>query len=70
MLFLSNFQNEVEAKPFLEFFYDTNFKNSYHNPNHYHHQYVGRPEPEKPVGGKERFKQICNVIHGISDCYA
>lgn len=65
-------QYETEAKPFLEFFFDTSkVKNSYYKHHHHHH---GRPNvapaPPQPVGGKERFKQICNVINGIDDCYA
>lgn len=62
-------QHETEAKSFLEFFFDNSkFQNNYqHHRHHGHHQ---QPQLPKPVGGKERFKQICNVIHGINDCYA
>lgn len=76
-IFVTLIQHETDAKPFLEYFYDSlKFEqNSYnkhhhhhHHPVHHHHNAVA-PAPE-PVGGKERFKQICNVIHGIGDCYA
>lgn len=64
-------ENETEAKAFLEFFYDSpKFQyNSYHK-HHHHHHAVAPASPPEPVGGKERFKQICNVIHGINDCFA
>lgn len=69
-------QSETDAKAFLEYFYDSfdspKFQqNSYHKHHHHrhHHQHAVGAATE-PVGGKERFKQICNVIHGISDCYA
>lgn len=59
--------HETEAKAILDFFFDTSkFQNNYYN-NYHHRQPVEAP---RPVGGKERFKQICNVIHGIGDCYA
>lgn len=65
---LLTIHHETEAKAILDFFFDTSkFQNNYH----YRHQYPAAPvQPQRPVGGKERFKQICNVIHGISDCYA
>lgn len=68
-VFVTLIQNEADAKPFLEYFYDSlKFQhNSYHKPHHHHAVAPAAPEP---VGGKERFKQICNVIRGISDCYA
>lgn len=68
-VFVTLIQNEADAKPFLEYFYDSlKFQHSsYHKPHHHHAVAPAAPEP---VGGKERFKQICNVIHGISDCYA
>lgn len=62
-------QPETEAKAFLESFFDySKFQNN--NYHHYNHRHHSQPQSPKPVGGKERFKQICNVIHGISDCYA
>lgn len=72
VLFTLHIQQDTEAKPFLELFFDdSKFQNSYHKPNYYHrNEYGARPKPVEPVGGKERFKQICNVIRGISDCYA
>lgn len=68
-IFVTLIQIEADAKPFLEFFYDSlKFQhNSYHKPHRHHAVAPAAPEP---VGGKERFKQICNVIRGISDCYA
>lgn len=63
--------NDVEAKPFLEYFFDnTNFENNYQHRQHHRHRHVNQPEAPRPVGGKERYKQICNVIRGINDCYA
>lgn len=60
-------QHETEAKAILDFLFDNSqYKNNY---KHYHHR-APQQQPVRPVGGKERFKQICNVIHGISDCYA
>lgn len=68
-IFVTLIQYETDAKAFLEFFYDSSKfqQNSYHKHHHRHHAVAPAPEP---VGGKERFKQICNVIRGISDCYA
>lgn len=68
-IFVTLIQIEADAKPFLEIFYDSlKFQhNSYHKPHRHHAVAPAAPEP---VGGKERFKQICNVIRGISDCYA
>lgn len=64
-------QYETEAKAILEAFFDySKFQNNhYHHHRHHGNSAPQYPKPE-PVGGKERFKQICNVIHGISDCYA
>lgn len=52
----------VDGKPFLDFLFD---KQSFHSSHHYP---ASGPRSE-PVGGKERYKQICNVIHGISSCF-
>lgn len=61
-------QQETEAKAILDFLFDkSNYENNY---QHYHHHHHTQQQPPRPVGGKERFKQICNVIRGISDCYA
>lgn len=72
-IFVTLIQHETDAKAFLEYFYDSSKfqQNSYHKHHHrhHHHQHAVGAAPE-PVGGKERFKQICNVIRGISDCYA
>lgn len=66
-VFAINIHHETKAKAILDYFFDyPKFHNNY---QHRHHAYQ-QPKPPKPVGGKERFKQICNVIHGINDCYA
>lgn len=66
-------QQGTEAKAFLELFYDNSkLQNNYHQhqykSQHYHRS--NEPQAVKPVGGKKRFKQICNVINGINNCYA
>lgn len=70
LLVIQQQHHQVEAKAFLEFFYDSpKFQNVYHKHHRHPNHHVAPAHPE-PVGGKERFKQICNVIRGISDCYA
>lgn len=65
-------QRDTEAKAILDFFFDdTKYQHNNYQHQHRHraHQYP-QPQAPEPVGGKERFKQICNVIRGINDCYA
>lgn len=55
---------ETDAKSFYDIFFDRRhrgYENSY-GPNSY------GPAPQ-PVGGKERYKQICNIQRGIGSCY-
>lgn len=64
---LLTINHETEAKAILDFFFDTpNYQNDYHR----HYQHTAPVQPQRPIGGKERYKQICNVVHGISRCYA
>lgn len=51
-------QHGTEAKSFLDYWFG--HRNKHRAP----------PLPEQPVGGKERYKQICRVINGIGNCYA
>lgn len=55
----------IDAKPFLDLLFD---KQQFHS-NHYHQHHGQAARPQEPIGGKERYRQICNVIHGISECY-
>lgn len=75
-VFVILIDNETNAKPFLEFFYDSpkfqqiNYHKHHQHYSHHNHVDASPPERPEPVGGKERFKQICNIIRGINDCYA
>lgn len=66
-------QRPVDANP--TFSIPTAHHNHGHRPYHntinnphtvYNGNYERRP---RPINGKERYNSICNVIHGIGNCY-